>query len=92
MGRPAQALSAFETTLGIDPTLAQAWNNKGLVLVQQRRYQEALDAFEQALNYDRTIATSWSGKGNALHNLGRLRASAGSSVFRHRICGNTGKC
>jgi len=47
--RFAEALTAFEQAIQLQPTLHQAWYGQGQVFTTQQRYPEALQAFNQAL-------------------------------------------
>ncbi|MGA2161249.1 MAG: tetratricopeptide repeat protein [Methanoregula sp.] len=45
-----RAITAFDKTIAIDPTMAEVWNNRGLALVQTEQYQEALLSINKALS------------------------------------------
>lgn len=65
-GRPdAEAMARFEETLRLEPGHAGAFDNLGLVLLRQRRYDEARGWFERALAADPDNAV-------AANNLGAL--------------------
>src|SRR5579875_3380129 len=66
-----QALIAYEQATTLDPTLAQAWTNKGNALAALNRYDEALTALEQATTLDPTDALAWYNKGVTLAKLNR---------------------
>ena len=44
-----RALDMFDRTIQADPTMADAYNAKGVVLTKQRKYPEALELFNKAL-------------------------------------------
>jgi hypothetical protein len=44
-----RAITAFDKTITIDPTMAEVWNNRGLSLIQTEQYQEALLSINKAL-------------------------------------------
>ena len=48
LGRPQDALAAFDQALARNPGIAAAWNNRGLALNQLGRHGEALDSFARA--------------------------------------------
>jgi predicted TPR repeat methyltransferase len=47
--RPDEALKALDQALALDPTLAEAWSQRGSVLRDAGQYVEAARCFEQAL-------------------------------------------
>jgi predicted TPR repeat methyltransferase len=47
--RPDEALKALDRALALDPTLAEAWSQRGSVLRDAGQYAEAARCFEQAL-------------------------------------------
>ena len=47
--RPDEAMEALDRALAIDPTLAEAWSQRGSVLRELGQYAEAARCFEQAL-------------------------------------------
>jgi predicted TPR repeat methyltransferase len=47
--RPDEALKALDQALALDPTLAEAWSQRGSVLRDAGQYTEAARCFEQAL-------------------------------------------
>lgn len=71
-GRTAEALSAYEQALQLDPSYAVAWNNKGNALRTLKRSAEALAAYERALQLDPKNAVAWNNKGHMLYDLKRL--------------------
>jgi len=44
-----RAITAFDKTIAIDPTMAEVWNNRGLSLIQTEQYHEALLSINKAL-------------------------------------------
>jgi len=78
--RYEEALEAYTNVLLLDPSLAEAYNLQGLVLLKLRRSEQAFDAFSKArdlfefrLHQHPVDAVSYTGKGLALHGLGRQR-------------------
>ena len=61
-GRMKEALEAFDDALGMDPTLAASWYNRGFVLSAEGRYDEALDAFDKAIHINPRSVHYWNGK------------------------------
>lgn len=49
LGQLDRALEYFDQSLEMDPTNADAWNGKGVVLTHRRNYADALTAYIQAL-------------------------------------------
>ena len=47
-----RAITAFDKTIAIDPTMAEVWNNRGLSFIQTEQYQEALQSVNKALTID----------------------------------------
>ena len=50
---------------------ATDWNNKGIALVQQEKYDEALEAFNKSIELDPENSTLWENKCLTLTLLGR---------------------
>ena len=49
---------------------ADAWHNKGAVLINLARYEEAIACFERAIELKPDYADAWHNKGVALEALG----------------------
>ncbi len=56
------ALSVYDKIFDIDVTNPEAWNLKGLVHYEQKRYAKALDAVEKATESDPTYGMAWYNK------------------------------
>jgi tetratricopeptide (TPR) repeat protein len=69
--RYAEALSAFDRALQLDPNRIVVWYFKGLALKKLRRYKEALASYDRALSLDPNNALAWNNKGVILRALGR---------------------
>lgn len=50
-GEIHDALRYFNEALSVDSTFVDAWNNKGLTLMQMQRFDEAIYCFDQAISY-----------------------------------------
>ncbi len=69
--RYADALTAFEQAIRLEPNNATYYFNKGVALNDLKQYKEALAAYEQAVRLEPNNATYYHGKGIALNNLKR---------------------
>jgi tetratricopeptide (TPR) repeat protein len=49
--------------LELDNSAAEAWNNKGVVYSEMKKYNEALECYNKALNIDPYFAKAWYNKG-----------------------------
>ena len=72
LGRRTEALSCYDTALGLDPNLVPAWFNKGVALAASNRQEEALSCYERALTIDPKSEHAWSNKGVVLKGLGKI--------------------
>jgi tetratricopeptide (TPR) repeat protein len=62
---------AIERSLAIDETRSPAWNNYGVVLKRQQRWQQAAVAFDRALDCDPLNTGAMLSSSEALRHLGR---------------------
>jgi tetratricopeptide (TPR) repeat protein len=60
-----QALEDYTFALTFDPSLAQAWNNRGVVHYLQGEYEAALRDYTKALELKPDYAEAWNNRGNA---------------------------
>jgi tetratricopeptide (TPR) repeat protein len=67
----APALVAFDRCTLLDSENFEAWNNKGLSMMQAGKYDAALSAFDRATMITIKNATVWNNKGKALMALGK---------------------
>ncbi len=51
-GNPEQAIDLYRRALGIWPEIPSAWNNLGLLLMEQNSYMDAVEAFKTAARQD----------------------------------------
>ena len=57
-----EALTVYDKVLDIDITNPEAWNLKGLVYYEQKKWAKALDAVEKAIESDPTYGMAWYNK------------------------------
>jgi tetratricopeptide (TPR) repeat protein len=57
--------------LKIDPNFKDAWNDKGLCLINLGRYEEAIACYDKALKIDPDDKKAWFYKGVSLDIVGR---------------------
>ncbi|MCS6850985.1 MAG: tetratricopeptide repeat protein [Gemmataceae bacterium] len=74
-GRTPDAEAALREVLRQRPTLAEAANQLGYILLEQGRWAEAEGCFRQALGRRPTLAGAANNLGMALHRLGRFAES-----------------
>jgi len=65
------ALKSFEKAIELKPDYAEAWYNKGLILMRLRKDKEALESFEKAINLKPNYVKAWNNKGVVLKRLMR---------------------
>ena len=66
------AITAFDSAIGLDPERYNAWHLTGNALRELRRYNEALECYDNALERDATIDEIWYDKALALGAIGRF--------------------
>ena len=74
----------------INSIYAEAWNNKGIVLCMQGKYNEAMQFIEKSIELNPRLAETWYAKSLALHYLGRLN-EAQASLAKAKELGYTDK-
>lgn len=70
MGRYSEAIRAFNRSIKIDPTFADAWSNKGQAFFYLGKYNESIDVCNQALKISPASVLAWIIKGYSLASLG----------------------
>lgn len=75
MGKWGAAIQHLDRATNLLPTFVDAFCEKGLILLANKRYQEADEAFTEALRYDSRNARAWLGKAKALAGVDRWGAS-----------------
>ena len=71
-GAAGEALSHIDAALEIDPGVAEAWSNYGLVLSALERFEDALDAFGRAIDLKPDYPEAFNNRAIALTRLRRL--------------------
>jgi len=69
------ALKVYDKIFDIDITNPEAWNLKGLVHYEQKKYAQALDAVEKAIESDPTYGMAWYNKACFLSLLNQVPES-----------------
>ncbi|HLO48929.1 MAG TPA: tetratricopeptide repeat protein [Kamptonema sp.] len=64
--RYAEAVSAYNQALQIQPELADTWNNRGVVLTRMQQYEEAIASYEQATKIRPNYPDAWNNRGVVL--------------------------
>jgi arylsulfatase A-like enzyme/Flp pilus assembly protein TadD len=70
-GRASEAEASERTALELDPALAEAHNQLGILLAGRGRLEEALAEFRVTTSLDPTDARAWNNAANALRGRGR---------------------
>ena len=73
LGKPQEALDAFEQALSLQPDYPLAWYSRGVTLLQLGKYQDALEAFDQSIASSPDAPKTWLGRGAALAILVRYQ-------------------
>lgn len=66
------AIMKFDKALEYDPSLTDAWHNKGLAFREAKKYDEALNAFNKALEINPDLFRTMISKGDTLFMQGFL--------------------
>jgi tetratricopeptide (TPR) repeat protein len=66
------AITAFDSAIGLDPERYNAWHLTGNALRELRRYNEALECYDKALERESTVDEIWYDKALALGAIGRF--------------------
>ncbi|MBW8755490.1 MAG: caspase family protein [Sphingomonadales bacterium] len=75
LGKPDEALQAYQAALAIDADFFGAYYDIGLVHLNQGRFADARAAFDKAVARKSDEAASFYGRGTALSNLGDFDAA-----------------
>ena len=71
------------TLASLDVTNPEAWNLKGLVHYEQKKYAQALDAVNKAIESDKTYGMAWYNKACFLSLLNQVPESL--QALKHSI-------
>lgn len=66
------AITAYDSAIGLDPERYNAWHLTGNALRELRRYNEALECYDKAIERDATIDEVWYDKSLVLGGVGRF--------------------
>jgi len=80
-----QALTHYDRALALRGNYAEAFNNRGNVLVNQGHYDDAITSFRSALSAMPDYAAAHNGLGNALHMAGNAAEAADSCLNALRL-------
>lgn len=86
LGFRAEAITAYEEAIKLDPAYAWPYNNLGVVYAGQGDYEAALTLYRQAIarhNVNRDEAVSWDNLANVLTNLSRYEEAI--SAYRQAV-------
>jgi predicted TPR repeat methyltransferase len=70
-GEPSAALADYDRIIALEPRIAEAHNNRGLMLHRLCREAEALESCDRAIALSPNLSDAHVNRGNALHALGR---------------------
>jgi tetratricopeptide (TPR) repeat protein len=68
-GEVQKAIEFFDKAIDFDNEYFPAWNNKGIALLELKRYKEALECFEQVIRINGLDKMVWYNKGYTLFML-----------------------
>ena len=68
-GEVQKAIEFFDKAIDFDKEYFPAWNNKGIALLELKRYKEALECFEQVIRINGLDKMVWYNKGYTLFML-----------------------
>jgi tetratricopeptide (TPR) repeat protein len=71
LGSSDAALANYDRALALQPDFIQAWNNRGAVLKQMKRYEEALNSYDRALGLQPDHVEILNNRAGVLHELKR---------------------
>jgi tetratricopeptide (TPR) repeat protein len=78
LGQYNEALASFDKVIESNPSVSEAWNNRGIVLINLGRYEEAIVSYEKAIENNPRDSTAWLNRGVALENLRRYEEAVAS--------------
>lgn len=68
-GEVQRAVEFFDKAINLDEDFFPAWNNKGIALLELKKYEQALDCFEQVIRINPLDRMVWYNKGYTLFML-----------------------
>lgn len=66
------AIEKYQAILKVNPQLAPAYNNLGLLFFQQGKFRDAVQAFEEGLRYDKSMSSSLVPLGVCYYQMGQF--------------------
>jgi tetratricopeptide (TPR) repeat protein len=70
VGRYDEALEAFNTAIGINPSYAQAWYNTGVIFDFMANFEAAIQAYNKATQIDPHYEKAWLNKNRDIDIVG----------------------
>ncbi len=67
-GRYEQAIASFDKAIELNPDFHDAWNNRGLALLNLERYEQAIASFKKAIELKSDFHEAWNNQGLVLLN------------------------
>src|SRR5512139_3800391 len=80
-GRMADSIVLFDHAIGLDHDYGDAYNCKGLVLTELKRYDQAFSCFERALKLQPQNPKYWYNKSILFRELGMFEDEAGACLM-----------
>src|SRR5947209_16600406 len=74
--RHSDAILAYDAGLARQPNDSDAWNRRGIALVENRRKPQALESFERAIRLDSAHVEARNNRANILFELKRFAEAA----------------
>lgn len=75
MGKWGAAIQHLDRAIRLLPSFVDAFTEKGLILLANKKYKEAEETFAEALRFDSRNARAWLGRAKALAGLDRWGAA-----------------
>ena len=72
-GKLQEAIAEYTAAISLDPSLAQAYNNRGAVYMDMGQPETAILDYNQAISLDPTLAQAYSNRGKAYYDQGELQ-------------------
>ena len=72
----SDALKEFDLALEYDPDFLPAYNELGIIALDEGRYEDALEQLQKAVTLDSTYATAYYNMGGVLANMGEYNHAA----------------